>query len=194
MLGSHAYSAVPFGLAGDPGLEIGNFNYRHLILRALKQNLEAVRKANGFKADIKRVIYGKPDLPMKNGEVLIYSIRDVAVLNYQGDSVDRNSYLIRSSSRIRNIYVGLRLLVKNELPGEISDSIIEFREDYADSLIKGLYGRYAPARQLYTLLMDGIANDSGLVAFDISQNKEYTFAGDLVLETEVLFQYKEKFY
>lgn len=194
MLGNHTYGALTFGLAHVMGSEAGNFNYRHLILRALKQNLEAVTIANGFKTDINRVMFGKPNSPLQNGEVLIYSIRDVAVLNYQGDSVDRNSYLIRSSSRIRNIYVGLRLFVKNELSGEISDSMIELRENYTDSLIKGLYGRYAPARQLYTLLMDGIANDSGLVAFDISQNKEYGFAGDLVLETEILFQYKEKFY
>lgn len=194
MLGNHTYGTVPFALAGEPGSESGNFNYRHLILRALKQNLEAVTKANGFKADIKRVIFGKPGSPQQNGDILIYSIRDVAVLNYQGDSVDRNSYLIRSSSRIRNLYVGLHLLVKSELSGEITDSMVELRENYADSLIKGLYGRYAPARQLYTLLMDGIANDSGLVAFDISQNKEYGFAGDLELETEILFQYKEKFY
>lgn len=194
MFGNYTFGAIPYGLVYGGENEGGGFNYRHLILTALKQNLEAITVANGFRADVKRVIFGQSEKQLKNGEILIYSIRDAAVLNYNDEQADFNSSLVRSSSRIRNIYVKFRLFVKSELSSEIPLKTIELRENYADALIKGLLGRYAPARQLCTLLRDGISNDSGLIAFEILAYKEYGFAGDLELEAEVLLQYKEKFY
>jgi hypothetical protein len=85
------------------------------------------------------------------------------------------------------------MFVKAEPCSEITDSIIGLREDYADALINALNGRYAPARQLYALLLEGISKGAGLSAFDISQFKEYGFAGDLELEAEVLLTYNEQF-
>ncbi|MCU7497215.1 MAG: hypothetical protein HF314_16480 [Ignavibacteria bacterium] len=193
MFGNSTYGLVPFCLAGNRQSDQGDINYRYLILMALRQNLEAITLANGFKVDIKRVVFGSPEYQLQSGEILLYGMRDVAVLNYRGESVDLNSTLFRSSAKIRNIYLRLRLLVKFDLCSEITDQMVALRESYTDGLIKGLYGLHAPARQLFTLLVDGISNDSGLVAFDILQNKEYCFSGNLELETEILLQYKEKF-
>lgn len=194
MVGNYTYGAVAYGLVYDEENESGGFNYRQLILTALKQNLEAITISNGFRAGVKRVIFGQSDKQLQDGEILIYGIRDSAVLNYKVEPAELNNSLLRSSSRIRNIYVKLRLFVKSELSSEISLKAVESRENYTDALIKGLLGRYAPARQLYSLLRDGISNDTGLIAFEILEYKEYGFAGDLELEAEVLLQYKEKFY
>lgn len=176
----------------DNGGEVADFNFRHLILRALRQNLEAITAANGFRAEVKGVIFGDSERQIRNGEILIYSIRD-AGLDYHSEPADQTRPSPRPPSRVRNIYIKFRLLVKTESCGEITDEMIELRENYTDSLIKGLYGRFAAARQLKTLLMDGISAGSGLVAFDISQFKEYEFSGNLELEAEVVCTYKEKF-
>ncbi|HEX2963009.1 MAG TPA: hypothetical protein VHO43_14515 [Ignavibacteriales bacterium] len=190
MFGIYIYGSIPFSLLSGEG---GDFNFRHLILRALKQNLEAITIANGFRAEIKGVVFGGAESQIRDGEILIYGIRD-AVINYQSEAADQTTRFTRPSSRTRNIYVKLRLLIKSELCGEITDDMLELRENYADSIIKGLYGRHASARQLNSLLLDGIACGSGLVAFDISQFKEYGFSGRLELEAEVRLMYKEKFY
>lgn len=194
MFGISTFGSLPICTVQCDGSRAPAFNFRHLILMALKECLESVTMANGFKVDISRVIFGKDGSPLKDREILIYSVRDTAVIKYEGDSVDRNSYLLRPSSKTRNMYVKTRLLVKGGSCGEITSEMVEQRENYADAILKAIYGAFPAARQLYNLLLDGIASEAGLAALEVTQFKEYSFACDLLLETEVLMQYREKFY
>lgn len=171
--------------------ETEGVNYRYLILRALKQNLEAITITNGFRAEIKGVRFGGSESQIQNGEILIYSARDASVKNNQGETAGQSNLFNFSSIKMRNMHVKFRLLVKDEICSEITDDMVELRENYADAIIKGLYGRYAPARQLHSLLLDGISSSSGFAAFDILQFKEYGFSGRLELEAELLFTYKD---
>lgn len=188
MFCSYTYGSIPFSMVNE-GMPEG-FNYRQRILIALKQNLEAICLANGFSAEIKGVRFGTAGSRVQNGEILICSIRDAAVMN-AGEAADPNGQITPPSSRTRNIYLKLRLLVKGETCSQISDEMIVLRENYTDSLIKGLYGKNITARQLYSLLLEGISGGTGLIAYNISQFKEYGFQGDLELEAEVVFTYKE---
>lgn len=193
MFANFTYGSNPFLTPLNGVVETGSFNCRQLILRALKQNLEAITIENGFSVDIKRVIFGNTVSELQNGDILIYSIRDLAVLKNQIPELPPHACLPGPFFSVRNVYVKLRLKVKGGLCSEITDSMVDLRENYPDALIKALKGRYPAARQLYTMLLDGISNGSGLSAFDISQFKEYTFSGDLDLETEIMLQYKEIF-
>ncbi|MCU7500725.1 MAG: hypothetical protein HF309_15735, partial [Ignavibacteria bacterium] len=85
MFGIYTYGSIPFSLLSGEG---GDFNFRHLILRALKQNLEAITIANGFRAEIKGVVFGGAESQIRDGEILIYSIRD-AVVNYKSEAADQ---------------------------------------------------------------------------------------------------------
>ncbi|MGE5411465.1 MAG: hypothetical protein ACM3MI_10945 [Clostridiales bacterium] len=126
--------------------------------------------------------------------IVITQFRDIAVIEYDGTSVNRNSFLIRSQTKLRNLYITFKLYVKQENISDASDGIIEEKENYVDEIIKGIYGYNPKAQQLKQLLFTGIQNDFGLIAYELSETKPYNLKQDLIIKFEGLFQYKLKYF
>ncbi|MDP4172431.1 MAG: hypothetical protein Q8933_00565 [Bacteroidota bacterium] len=169
-------------------------NYRYKILEALRENLLGIRIEDGFPIDIEGVFFADESFRLLNKQISIYSVRDVAVMEYQGTNINRNSSLIRNQTKLRNLYVLFKLFLKSENCFAPSKEDIQFRECYIDEIIKCLYGYSSKASQLKDLLYNGIQNDFGLIAYEITETKPYNLKGDLIARFEVLFQYKEKYY
>lgn len=194
MFGSNQYAITLFGDYSNTENLLITFNFRYKILEALMNNLKAITKLNGFSIDIMDVLIGDDGTDIKDHCIVVSQIRDLAVIEYQGTSVNRNSYMLRSQSKLRNFYVSFKLFVKNFNKSSLTYSDIKLREDFIDEIIKGLYGYNEKAVHLRELLFLGISNDFGLVAYEVSETKPYSLNRDLNIKFEALFQYRLKYY
>jgi hypothetical protein len=194
MVGINIIGTELYGNYSHAGNVLIDNNYRYMIYEALKNDLKAITRANMFRVDISDVVIGDEKTDMKNKMIVITQIRDIAVIEYQGTTVNRNSFMLRSQTKLRNLYITFKLYVKEENRSKLSDNVIRSREDYIDEIIKGLYGYNINARHLKDLLYTGIQNDFGLVAYEINEVKPYTLNEDLNIRFEALFQYKLKYF
>lgn len=192
MYGSYKYAEKLFACVPAASNFLLGFNYSLIILEALKSNLQSVAVAAGFDIDITHVYFGDPGRSLNNLEVLIYRVRDVGVVTYSGNySLDRNSFLLRSEIKLRNLYVTFRLKIIRGISSSCDISLIQ---NCSDSVIKALYGSQSSACQLKFLLYDGISKDFGLVAYEVLEIRPYYFSPNVDLVFECLFQYKQKYY
>ncbi|MDP4114541.1 MAG: hypothetical protein Q8903_00315 [Bacteroidota bacterium] len=194
MFGINQIGTEMHGNFSHQGNVLIDFNYRYKIYEALKLNLKSITKENNFKINIDDIKIGDDLTDLKSGMIVITQFRDIAVIEYDGTSVNRNSFLIRSQTKLRNLYITFKLYVKQENISDASDGIIEEKENYVDEIIKGIYGYNPKAQQLKQLLFTGIQNDFGLIAYELSETKPYNLKQDLIIKFEGLFQYKLKYF